>query len=96
MTMAAVLKLEGALTMQTAAALLERGRLQAAAGDLHIDFSAVTEADSAALALLLDWLRVARTSGHRIVIGALPAGLRTLAALYDLDGLLPVSTAEPA
>lgn len=90
-----VWRLEGALTMRTAPALLERGRQQAASGDLRIDFSAVTEADSAALALLLDWLRVAGAAGHRIVTSAMPAGLQTLAALYDLDTLLPESAMEP-
>lgn len=89
-----VWRLDGALTMRTAPALLERGRQQVASGDLCIDFSAVTEADSAALALLLDWLRVAAAAGHRIETCALPAGLRTLAALYDIDTLLPVSAME--
>lgn len=90
-----VLHLEGALTMCTAPALLEMGRRRAAEGDLVVDFSAVTEADSTAIALLLDWLRSAHAAGHRLGLRALPAGLASLAALYDIDTLLPLSEARP-
>lgn len=80
---------DGPLTMQTAPALLEEGRRLAAAGDLTVDFAAVGAADSAALALVLEWLRVARAAGHRLALRNAPAGLVSLAALYDLDTLLP-------
>lgn len=89
-----VLRLEGALTMLTAPAMLEVGRRRAAEADLVVDFSAVTEADSAALALLLDWLRAARAAGHGVSFRALPAGLASLAALYDVDTLLSLSGAS--
>ncbi len=79
----------GPLTMQTAPAALEEGRRLAAAGDLRVDFSAVSVADSAALALVLEWLRASRAGGHRLVLSGLPAGLVSLAALYDVDALLP-------
>ena len=90
-----VLRLEGALTMRSAPAVLESGRRRVAEGDLVVDFSAVTEADSAALALVLDWLRAARAAGHGLVLHALPAGLTSLAALYDVDALLPLSGTHP-
>ena len=38
----------------------------------------------AALALLLDWMRCARTAGHALVVRNLPAGLASLAALYPM------------
>ncbi len=80
---------QGALTMRTAPALLDEGRRRAGEGDLVVDFAAVTEADSAALALLLDWLRAARAAGHSLKLRNLPQGLASLAALYDLDAVLP-------
>jgi len=80
----------GPLTMLSAAAVLEEGRRLAAEAPLTLDFGAVTAADSAALALILDWLRTARTAGQRIVLRNLPAGLVSLAALYDIDTLLPL------
>jgi phospholipid transport system transporter-binding protein len=85
----AVFAPEGPVTMQTAPALLEEGRRLAAAGDLTVDFAAVGAADSAALALLLAWLRASRSAGHRLALRNLPAGLLSLAALYDVDALLP-------
>lgn len=84
----------GELTMVSAPAVLEDGRRLARAGDLVVDFSAVTVADSAALALLLDWMRCARAAGNRLLVRGLPAGMASLAALYDLDPVLPRETVE--
>lgn len=88
--MAEALRLKGALTMSTVGELVERGRARAGEGDLRVDLSDVAEADSAALALLLDWLRTAQNAGHGFAIDALPAGLKSLAALYGVDELLDV------
>jgi phospholipid transport system transporter-binding protein len=84
----------GQLTMVSAPAVLEDGRQLARAGDLVVDFAAVTVADSAALALLLDWMRCARAAGNRLVVRSLPAGMASLAALYDLESLLPQESTE--
>ncbi|MDX9885874.1 STAS domain-containing protein [Thauera sp.] len=80
----------GELTMASAPAVLEDGRRLARAGDLVVDFAGVTVADSAALALLLDWMRCARAAGNRLAVRSLPAGMASLAALYDIDSLLPL------
>ena len=85
-----LLRLEGPLTMATAGALLDAGRRQVAAADRVIDFTAVSTADSAALALLFDWLRTARANGRRLTVRGLPEGLRSLAALYGAEALLPL------
>lgn len=90
MSDAAVFALEGALTMQTAPALLVEGQRRARAGDLVVDLAAVSAADSAALALILDWMRCARAAGHALVLRNPPCGLASLATLYDIDGLLPM------
>ena len=84
---------QGPLTMHSAATVLEEGRRLVKAGPLVIDLSAVPAADSAALALILDWLRTAREAGHSVALRALPPGLASLAALYDIDGLLPLEQA---
>ncbi len=84
----------GELTMMSAPAVLEEGRRLARAGALVVDFAAVTVADSAALALLLDWMRCARAAGNRLVVRSLPAGMASLAALYDLESLLPQESSE--
>ncbi|MDR1228272.1 MAG: STAS domain-containing protein [Azoarcus sp.] len=88
MTEPPVVKLEGTLTFQTVAASLER---PLPAGDFIIDLGGVTQADSAALALLLAWLRRAKAGGGRVELRALPESLRALAKLYGIDALLPVA-----
>lgn len=84
-----ILSIDGPLTMATVGAWLEQGRARVRAGDLVVDFSAVTAADSAALALLFDWLRVARQGGRTVRQTGMPAGMRSLAVLYGVDELLP-------
>ena len=84
----------GELTMRSAPAVLEDGRRLARAGDLMVDFAGVTVADSAALALLLDWMRCARAAGNRLAVRSLPAAMASLAALYDIDALLPLEPAQ--
>ncbi|MCK9986716.1 MAG: phospholipid transport system transporter-binding protein [Azoarcus sp.] len=84
-----VLAIEGELTMATAAQWIERGRAVARDEDLVVDLSAVSAADSSALALLFDWMRVARASGHKVRQTGMPAGMLSLATLYGVDELLP-------
>jgi len=81
---------QGALTMFTSTAALAEGRRMALKGPLLVDLGAVTAADSAALALILDWVRAARGAGQTITVRNLPAGLASLAALYGVDSLLPL------
>ena len=83
-----VVKLEGALTLETAAACLGRGL---PAGNLVFDFSGVTRVDSSALALLLAWLRRAKVRGSAVELRALPDPLLALARLYGMDALLPLA-----
>ena len=84
----------GELTTVSAPAVLEDGRRLARAGDMVVDFAGVTVADSAALALLLDWMRCARAAGNRLAVRGLPAAMASLAALYDIDALLPLESAQ--
>ncbi|MDR1423266.1 MAG: STAS domain-containing protein [Azoarcus sp.] len=81
------MKLEGALTLQTVAASLQR---PLPAGDFTIDLGGLTQTDSAALALLLAWLRRAKARGSRVKLRALPESLHALASLYGIDALLPI------
>lgn len=84
-----VLALTGGVTMATAGTMLAEGRAKAASGNLIVDLSGVTEADSAALALLFDWVRVARKAGTSISVRGMPEGLTSLASLYGVTELIP-------
>ena len=88
-----VLVLEGALTMETAASRLAEGRRLASSGNLLLDLSAVTDSDSAALALIIDWVKTARAAGHGVTIQGMPAGISSLAELYGVAELLPLNEA---
>jgi phospholipid transport system transporter-binding protein len=50
--------------------------------------SAVTHADSAGLALLLEWLRYGKLNNKPVRYQNLPAQLQSLAAISEVDTLL--------
>ncbi len=85
------LVVSGAVTLGNAAALLEEGRRHIAEGVQTIDLGEVNEMDSALLALLLAWLRDARSRQRQLSFVNLPESLRTIAQLYGVDRLLPVA-----
>jgi len=91
------LLVEGSITMETAAGLLEAGRGLCGRGDCSarvIDMGGVASVDSAALAVVLAWLRAARAAGHELALVNVPTQLRSLASLYDLGDVLPLTEAQ--
>ena len=80
----------GPVTLANAARLLEEGRQHIAEGARTVDFSEVTEMDSALLALALAWLREARAARRELAFANLPESLQTISRLYGVDTLLPV------
>lgn len=68
--------------------------------DVVVDFSSVTESDSAGLALLIEWLRLARQANRRIRFEDVPEQIMALARISEVDDLLlengEAVTAEPA
>jgi len=81
-------RIEGPVTMANVESLLEEGRRQFEGTLITVDLGGVTEADSSALSLLLQWMREAAAPGRRIALANLPAGLQSLAVLYGIDQLL--------
>lgn len=55
---------------------------------LDIDLSGVTAANSAGLALLIEWLAIARRADHAVTFHHIPDGLRQLAGVCQVDGLI--------
>jgi len=81
--------LEGAVTIATAAQIVEDIRSAwPDAGDSVVDFAGVTEADSAALALIFKWQRDAAKRGRSVRVINIPANVHALARLYGVDTLL--------
>jgi len=89
---AEVLALEGALSFETLPRVLEESSVYTARPDLPerltIDFSAITDVDSSAVALLLEWRREATRLGKTLNFVNLPANLLALAELYGVTGLI--------
>jgi phospholipid transport system transporter-binding protein len=87
-----VLALKGELTFDTIPQVLEESAAYVARTDLPdrltIDFAGITGVDSAAVALLLDWRRVAVKRGKTLVFVNLPANLSALAELYGVAELI--------
>ncbi len=84
----------GAMTFVTAARLHAAGL--AALGSsrdsrLELDCAAVAEADSAGLAVLVDWLAWARASGRVLLLRNVPGKLLDIARISELDELLSPS-----
>lgn len=85
-------RLTAAMTQAQAATLRITGQNLLLAGPatdpVRIDLGEVSAADSCGLAVLLDWLRLASRQGRTLTIEKTPQGLRSLAELYGIDGLL--------
>ncbi|MBQ5949458.1 lipid asymmetry maintenance protein MlaB [Massilia sp. ST3] len=78
-----------ALTFQTARSALEQGAQAIQAGETVLDLGGVQSADSSGVAMLLAWQRRAQAAGQSLSFINVPENVRTLAALYGVDSLLP-------
>jgi phospholipid transport system transporter-binding protein len=82
-------RLAGRAGFAEAKRLLAASRqLFAAAPAVTVDLAGLTHVDSATLALLLEWRRVAARSGKRVAYTGLPARLKALAKLSGVAALL--------
>jgi phospholipid transport system transporter-binding protein len=79
---------QGPLTMGNATAVLEESARAFDARELVVDLSGVTEVDSSAVSLLLEWRRQAKAANRRIEYANLPPNLRSLAELYGVAELI--------
>lgn len=78
--------------MRTVAGLLPEGlKLIRGDQDTVIDWSGVTEADSAALSVLLEWTRASQARGRRVILRDGNHNLKALADLYGVADLLSLS-----
>jgi phospholipid transport system transporter-binding protein len=65
-----------------------RGWFKAGTAVLEVDLSGVTRSESAGIALLLEWQRLARQSGRRIEFLNPPPQLQSLLKFFDLERVL--------
>lgn len=77
-----------AVALQAGLALLPRG------GRCTVDLAGVTSADSAGLAVLVEWLAAAAERGGSLAFESVPAQLRAIARISDLEPLLLGQSAD--
>ena len=80
--------LQGPVTMANVTRVLEESARVFQGPEVTVDLSGVTEVDSAAVSLLLEWRRAAAAVNRRIEYTNVPANLRSLADLYGVAGLI--------
>jgi phospholipid transport system transporter-binding protein len=83
-------EVRGALTFGTARSALDAGleAFAAARGAITVDLSGVTAADSAGLAVLIEWLGWARRNAREVSVANPPDALRAIARICELEELL--------
>lgn len=85
------LAVSGGMTLETATPLLLSGVAELADCDPVFDLSAVTDVDSSGLAVLFGWQRAALAQGKTLRIVNPPHNLTSLAEVYGVTDLLPLS-----
>jgi phospholipid transport system transporter-binding protein len=79
----------GTLEFATVSRMLLQGSTAITNGQASIiDLAGITGSDSAGLALLIEWLSVAKEAGHPLRYENIPGQLHQLARLSEVDGLL--------
>ena len=80
----------GSLHFSTVSALLTAGRaaIKENGRAAVIDLAGVTASDSAGLALLIEWLSVAKSAGRTLRFENIPSQLQQLARLSEVEELL--------
>ncbi|MEO6117462.1 MAG: STAS domain-containing protein [Methylotenera sp.] len=85
-------RVSGDLLMDNANATLSQSHELLMTNPIEIDFSAVTDVDTAAVSLIMEWQRRAIASNCKVTFTNLPADLTSLAALYGVTEFIPIST----
>lgn len=85
------LAVSGNMTLETAPALLAEGITALVEAESVFDLAAVADVDSSGLAVLFGWQRAAYAQGKSLHIANPPRSLVSLAEVYGVTELLPLS-----
>lgn len=90
-----VMYVVGRLTIDTASAIFSQGLPRPnTAGEVVVDLTQVEVVDSAAVSLMLGWVRAAQRGQVKISIVNVPNNLMSLANLYEVAADLPIKVRE--
>jgi phospholipid transport system transporter-binding protein len=87
-------RVSGVLDATTVGELLKQSKDRFAANldRLEVDLAGVSDGDSAGLALLIEWMRLARDAKREIRFANMPGQIGALARISEVDDLLSAST----
>jgi phospholipid transport system transporter-binding protein len=78
-------RVQGPITMGNVTAVLAESSKLFTSAAVVVDLAGVTDVDSAAVSLLLEWRREAAKANRRIDYTNVPANLKSLAELYGVS-----------
>ena len=78
-------RVQGPITMGNVTAVLAESARLFTSPAVVVDLAGVTDVDSAAVSLLLEWRREAAKANRRIDYTNVPANLKSLAELYGVS-----------
>ena len=88
------MQVSGNVTIKTVSALFSEGLKPEMNSNMVIDLAQLEQVDSSAVSMMLAWLRDAQRNKVTLHFANVPGNLMSLAKLYGVAELLPLSTAE--
>jgi phospholipid transport system transporter-binding protein len=88
------LSVEGSITIDNVVSVAARGAALLDRDSLVIDLTRVTEVDSSAVSLLLEWRRAAARYNRQLRFANLPQNLQSLVRLYGVSELMNLEAAD--
>lgn len=90
-------RVSGVLDATTVGELLKQSEERFASVDgLEVDLAGVSDGDSAGLALLIEWLRIAKDAKRSIQFANVPGQISALARISEVEDLLSANVAPAA
>ena len=86
--------LRGAVTVYELRRLLGSGIAEIENGAKIVDLGALEQADSSAIGMFIEWMRVSKRLGRELAFVNPGPGLASLIRLYGLNGVIPVEEAH--
>lgn len=82
----------GAILVDNVVEMTQQGFTLLDDDHLVVDLSEVTEVDSSAVSMLLEWLRMAQRRDQQLHFKNLPENLASLVQLYGVSDFIPIDT----
>ena len=82
---------QGPITIDNVPAVIKQGDALFDQPDLVIDLAQVTEVDSSAISMLLEWQRKAQGHNQQLYFSNMPKNMNNLAQLYGVSELISLA-----